>query len=314
MGLLDVLAKGPADEKRVLASMLFYGRESFHVEHHPRSRVKQWMPWLEAGRFGIVALGYARPGEFESELVKRLDQFAWQGVRKALRSRVDVDFRFDVDVAFILECKTAAGSQESVSKQPNPTEAARLLARRLEQAESATTPWEDQVLLMFAQVLKTWKFNNGLESAIEGERNSDGTMPEAMAPELLSRYEKARTSAVEEFGLLRSEDLARAIHSTAENVSLVASKWRRKGEIFAVNYGGKLGYFAFQLDPMTGRPKPAIAAIIDAFPANTDGWRLALWLTSASPRLANRRPVDVLDKDPDKVIEAAKAENRVELF
>ena len=87
-----------------------------------------------------------------------------------------------------------------------------------------------------------------------------------MTPELLSRYEKAREGAVKEFGLLRSEDLARAIHSTAGNVSLVASKWRRKGEIFAVNYGGKPGYFAFQFDPMTGRPKPVIAKIIQAFP------------------------------------------------
>ena len=126
--------------------------------------------------------------------------------------------------------------------------------------------------------------------------------------------ERARESAVKEFGLLRSEDLARATHSTAENVSLVASKWRRRGEIFAVNYGGKPGYFAFQFDPVTGRPKPVIAKLIEAFPANTDGWRLALWLISANPRLANRRPIDVLDKDPDKMFEAAKAENRVELF
>jgi hypothetical protein len=112
----------------------------------------------------------------------------------------------------------------------------------------------------------------------------------------------------------RSNEPGATASGSAENVSLVASKWRRKGEIFAVNYGGKPGYFAFQFDPMTGRPKPAIARIIEAFPSDTDGWRLALWLTSANPRLASRRPVDALDKDPDKVIEAAKGENRVELF
>lgn len=168
--------------------------------------------------------------------------------------------------------------------------------------------------MIFADVVTTWNFDGLLESALDRQELSEITLPESMAPELLGRYERARESAVKEFGLLRSEDLARAIHSTAENVSLVASKWRRRGEIFAVNYGGKPGYFAFQFDPVTGRPKPVIAKLIEAFPPNTDGWRLALWLISANPRLANRRPIDVLDKDPDKMIEAAKAENRVELF
>jgi len=290
--------------------MLFYDRESFHVEHHPRSRVNEWRPWLEARRFGVVALGYARPGELESELVKRIDQFAWRAVSRALSSQVDIDIRVG-DV--LIECKVV-GSSESVSKQRSPSEAANLLAQMLEQAEGATTPWEQNVLLIFADVVTTWNFDRQLESAFESQEVSEIGMPEGMPPELLSRYEKARESAVKEFGLLRSEDLARAIHSTAENVSLVASKWRRKGEIFAVNYGGKPGYLAFQFNPVTGRPKPVIAQIIEIFPPNTDGWRLALWLTSANPRLANRRPVDVLDKEPDKVIETAKGENRVELF
>jgi hypothetical protein len=152
------------------------------------------------------------------------------------------------------------------------------------------------------------------EAVLDDDLVSGTELPNGMAPELLSRYEKTREGAVKEFGLLRGEDLARAIHSTAGKVSLVASKWRRKGEIFAVYYGGKPGYFAFQFDPMTGRPKPVIANIIRAFPRNTDGWRLALWLVSANPRLANRRPVDVLDRNPEQVIEAAKRENRVELF
>jgi hypothetical protein len=308
MGLLDALAKSPPGEARVPASMLFYDRESFHIEHHPRRRVNQWKPWLEAQRFGIVALGYARPGELESELVKRIDQFAWLAVSRVFSSHADIQVG---DV--LIECKFV-GSSESVSKQRSPSEAANMLAQMLEQAERATTPWEQLVLLIFSDVLRTWNFDRVLETALESHEVSETTLPEGMAPELLSRYERARESAVKEFGLLRSEDLARAVHSTAENVSLVASKWRRRGEVFAVNYGGKPGYFAFQFDPITGRPKPAIAKIIEAFPPNTDGWRLALWLTAANPRLGNRRPVDVLDKDPEKVIEAAKGENRVELF
>jgi hypothetical protein len=48
--------------------------------------------------------------------------------------------------------------------------------------------------------------------------------PDGIAPELLSRHEKTREGAVKEFGLLRRENLARAIHFTAGSVSLVVSK------------------------------------------------------------------------------------------
>jgi hypothetical protein len=184
----------------------------------------------------------------------------------------------------------------------------------LEQSDLTAVPWEQFILLILTDVVTAWNFDRLIEAVLDDDEVSETALPDGMGPELLSRYEKAREGAVKEFGLRRSEDLARAIHSTAGNVSLVASKWRRKGEIFAVNYGGKPGYFAFQFDPMTGRPKPVVAKIIQAFPPNTDGWRLALWLTSANPRLANRRPVDVLDRNPDQVVEAAKGENRVELF
>jgi hypothetical protein len=287
--------------------MLFYGLESFHVEHHPRNRVNQWRPWVEARRFGIVALGYSRPGELESQLVQRLDQIALREVRRFHAGA-------DIESGDVLITLHGAGFPESISKQRSPSEAASAFAQMLEQSVLTAMPWEQFILLILRDVVTTWNFDRLIETVIEDESASETALPDGMAPELLSRYEKSRESAVKEFGLLRSEDLARAIHSAAGNVSLVASKWRRKGEIFAVNYGGKPGYFAFQFDPMTGRPKSVIAMIIRAFPPNTDGWRLALWLVSANPRLADRRPVDVLDRNPEHVIEAAKGENRIELF
>jgi hypothetical protein len=207
----------------------------------------------------------------------------------------------------------AAYGAKPVQTPRTAAEAFSIIAEALERCDQTPVPWEQFTLLILPDVVLTWNFDDLIR--VPGNHDVDAVaLRERMAPELLGRYEKARENAVQEFGLLRSEDLARAIHSTAENVSLVASKWRRKGEIFAVHYGGKPGYFAFQFDPQTGRPKTVIARIIEAFPPNTDGWRLALWLTSANPRLANRRPVDLLDQQPDQVIEAARGENRVELF
>jgi hypothetical protein len=65
------------------------------------------------------------------------------------------------------------------------------------------------------------------EAALDDDLVSGTELPNGMAPELLSRYEKTREGAVKEFGLQCSEDLAHAIHSTAGNVPLGASKWRR---------------------------------------------------------------------------------------
>src|SRR6266478_2804855 len=294
MGLLDTLALSRRRPEEQVASLVFYGRESFCVERQPRDRINQWRNWLDSRHFGVVALGYARPGELESQLVERLDAFAFQEVRRIHSS---AEFKH----CDLLITGKGAESSGSVVKLKPRGEAANAIVQLLEQCDRAPAPWEQITLLILSDVLQTWNWDEFLEDSVP-ERE----LPRGMAPELVGRYQKAREAAVKEFGLLRSEDLARGVHSSAGNTSLVASKWRRGGEIFAVNYGGKPGYLGFQFDPQTSRPRPVISEILRAFPKDPDGWRLALWFTSANPRLSNRRPVDVLDQNPEQVIAAAK--------
>jgi hypothetical protein len=321
MGLLDVLAKSPPQDARASASMVFYGRESFYVEHHAQNRGSQWRQRveaaLEAGRFGVIAVGCARPGELESQLIERFDRAASQGLLELHGNQgvVKLHGRAAARDLIVTEAEyQAAYGSASVKTLKTTAEAFAVIVDALNQCDQTPFPWDKLKVLILSDVITTWDFDRLIDRLLENHEVPQTTLPAGTAPELLTRYEQARESAVKEFGLLRSEDLARAIHSTAENVSLVASKWRRKGEIFAVNYGGKPGYFAFQFDPVTGRPKSIITQVIQTFPPHTDGWRLALWLTSANPRLGHRRPVDLLDSDPEQVIEAAKGESRVELF
>src|SRR3979490_1584404 len=151
MGLLDALAKSVPGEARPPASMLFYGRESFHVEHHPRNRVNQWRPGVEARRFGIVALGYARPGELESQLVERLDQIALREGRR-LHSHADIK---SGDVLITVK---GAGFPESISKQQSPSEAASAITQMLEQSDLTAVPWEQFILLILTDVVTAWNF------------------------------------------------------------------------------------------------------------------------------------------------------------
>jgi hypothetical protein len=40
-------------------------------------------------------------------------------------------------------------------------------------------------------------------------------------------------------------------------------------------------------------------------PYGLDGWEIALWFTTASGWLDDRRPVDLLDEDPAEIVAAA---------
>jgi hypothetical protein len=280
-----------------------------HVEHRPRVGGHTWRALLESRRFGVAVLGYQEPGESERELFGRLDDAVLRGIRR-MRSRLAHEQR-DLILTLNFDDEIESAWAASTSE-----DAVRAFTDALTSSAKATRPWKRYTLLVLFEGMDQ-EFASLLRAA-DDDSADDNTGPvpflQGMAPELLARYERAREGAVKEFGLRRSEELARAVHSTADNRSLVASKWLRNREIFTVSYGGRRGYFGFQFDPVTGRPKPVIAQIIAAFPADTDGWRLALWLTSANPRLADRRPVDVLDQNPEKVIEAAKGENRGEFF
>jgi len=96
------------------------------------------------------------------------------------------------------------------------------------------------------------------------------------------------------------------------NRAALASRWRRKGRIFSVNFRGATLYPAFQFDNK-GQPRPVIARIARALGNQGSEWQLALWLTSSVGWLNAQRPVDLLETDPEAVAEAADQEAE-ELF
>ena len=119
------------------------------------------------------------------------------------------------------------------------------------------------------------------------------------------RNAQARQELFEEFGALDSEQVARLAGSTAKNRSATASRWVASGQLFAIQHRGRRYYPAFQFDD-NGRPRPAIMRVLEALrPFGLDGWEIALWFTTATGWLDDRRPVDLLDADADGVVAAA---------
>jgi DNA-directed RNA polymerase sigma subunit (sigma70/sigma32) len=115
---------------------------------------------------------------------------------------------------------------------------------------------------------------------------------------------QARSELLKEFGALTAEQVADQAGSTASNRSALASRWHSEGRTIGVPFHGRTLYPAFQF--RDGRPSPIVeraGAILRN--RGLSGWSLALWFTTPSGWLWDRRPVDLLDEDPERVLAAA---------
>lgn len=120
------------------------------------------------------------------------------------------------------------------------------------------------------------------------------------------RNAEARVAFMREFALLDADEVAVRAGSRAANRRATASRWVTGGQAFAVSHGGRQLYPAFQFDPDTGRPRPAVAKVIGSLRSvGVTGWAMALWWATPHDTLAWQRPVDVLADASDAVGRAA---------
>ncbi len=85
------------------------------------------------------------------------------------------------------------------------------------------------------------------------------------------------------------------------------------GGIFGIEDRGSILYPAFQFDN-TRRPKPVVAKVLQAL-GKRGPWQVASWFTTPNGWLPDsRRPVDVMDTDPDAVVDAALKVTCPDLF
>ena len=133
----------------------------------------------------------------------------------------------------------------------------------------------------------------------------DLDLPSDATAVLARRNAKRRAELLQEFGALSGEQVAEG-RSRAANRHALAARWRKEGRIFGVPYRGQLLYPAFQLDEH-GDLRPAIARVLAALPRERmSDWEIALWWTAANGRLRGARPVDLLDREPESLVAAAR--------
>jgi hypothetical protein len=129
------------------------------------------------------------------------------------------------------------------------------------------------------------------------------------------RNAEARNALLAEFGALRSGEVAELAGSRATNRAALATRWRAEHKLAAVPVGDELLYPGFQFTS-EGKPHPAVGAALEALRSNPDvsDWQAALWFAGPNGWLGGRRPVDLLDAEPDAVAEAARREAAERVF
>jgi hypothetical protein len=164
-------------------------------------------------------------------------------------------------------------------------------------------------------IRKLWAVDFRPSKGATAERLIEALMPEQLivptpaAVLQARRNAQTRTALLEEFGALRSHEVAELAHSRASNRAALANRWRSEHRVVAVPVRDELLYPGFQFSA-EGRPKPVVGTALEwlrSDPHTTD-WQAALWFATPTSWLGGRRPVDVMDEDPDAVIDAARRE------
>jgi hypothetical protein len=147
------------------------------------------------------------------------------------------------------------------------------------------------------------------DAAVIAALEHDGEIPSPAAMEQLRRYAQIRIAFMKEVPLFRSSDIAQFSGSTARNASARASRWKKEGRIFSVQWKGVDYYPAFQFSPISGEPLPAVQTVLEILGEKRRAWQIALWFYSANAFTPDERPpMEVIGRKPDVVIEAAKHE------
>ncbi|HKI04445.1 MAG TPA: phasin family protein [Thermoanaerobaculia bacterium] len=166
---------------------------------------------------------------------------------------------------------------------------------------------EGREILAYAGVLERWA-----RERQRFERMVDAMMPETPLPTppavlQARRNAAAREELISEFGVLSSTGVASLAGSKAKNKASLANRWKQEGRIFSVPHRGAAYFPGFQFDG-EGRPREAVAGVLEALGPRISEWGLGLWFTAANGTLGGKRPVDLLENESERVVGAAERE------
>jgi hypothetical protein len=111
---------------------------------------------------------------------------------------------------------------------------------------------------------------------------------------------------------LRFADIVMLLGQCHDHSDATPHSWTANKQIFTLNLDGVDHFPSYGLQVVTHgtvrtcEPKPIMAALMAVLGGDDSGWRLAGWFASANGYLHGARPIDLLDAEPSRVLDAAK--------
>jgi hypothetical protein len=123
-----------------------------------------------------------------------------------------------------------------------------------------------------------------------------------------ARWAEIRAEWLKRHPALTAAEVARLAGSNTVNPSALLNGWVEAGRVFGLTQGRQRLYPAFQIG-RDGQPKEAFRTLLTALDSRLDGWPLAIWLTKPNAEFDGwATPLDVIERDPEAVAEAARLE------
>lgn len=142
------------------------------------------------------------------------------------------------------------------------------------------------------------------------ERLVEALVPRAPIPPRLLKeaamHVRARKAVLESGDWLTAANISELAGLSTRNPSAQPNKWKKQGQIFAINHGGVDYFPAYGLDRDADfRPLKVLSRIIEVLKDHKDGWGMAYWFLSDNSYLGGKRPQDLLAAQPEQVVQAA---------
>jgi len=136
--------------------------------------------------------------------------------------------------------------------------------------------------------------------------------PLAPTPEMMTEAKMklaARQAVMNDEGWLPAAKISEIAGFSDANSSTHPNRWKKSGQIFAINYNGNDYYPFYALDPdQNFRPSKALKGILDVLRQTKDDWGIAMWFASHNSFLDGQRPQDLLLSASGRVLDAARDE------
>lgn len=149
---------------------------------------------------------------------------------------------------------------------------------------------------------------HGLAAAMWAQARVEPAVARTEEVERDAAFVALRTAYRAHGGIAQGDSLAACLGSTGRGGYVDLTRHLVAGELFSFRWNQTFWLPLFQFEPGLLSLRAAPRRVLDELHGVLDGWAIANWFARPHEGLGRRRPLDLLDTELDRVLDAARAE------